>query len=192
LAVQSSQFDKVLLYVMSGTGDTIAATINRKSVLNTWPALKRTLINIKGNLMKPARICLILEMVLLALCFAVPSIASEEKEMAAVAAAQAWLTLVDEGNYGESWETAAPYFQNAIPKEQWEQMLIAVRTPLGSLVSREPLNSAYTQSLPGAPDGEYVVIQFKASFINKKSAVETVTPMLGSDGSWRVSGYYIK
>ena len=142
--------------------------------------------------MKPAKICLAIAMALLVFSVSFPSIASEEKEMAALSAAQAWLVLVDEGNYGESWETAALYFQNAIPKEQWEQMLIAVREPLGGLVSREAINRAYTQSLPGAPDGEYVVIQFNASFKNKKSAVETVTPMLGSDGNWRVSGYYIK
>lgn len=47
-------------------------------------------------------------------------------------------------------------------------------------------------SLPGAPDGKYVVIQYDTSFENKKAAVETVTPMLDKDGKWRVSGYYIK
>jgi ribosomal protein S17E len=40
--------------------------------------------------------------------------------------------------------------------------------------------------------GEYVVIQFETSFENKKTAVETVTPMMDKDGIWRVSGYYIK
>jgi hypothetical protein len=50
----------------------------------------------------------------------------------------------------------------------------------------------YKTSLPGAPDGEYVVIQFGTSFENKKTAIETVTPMLDKDGKWRVSGYYIK
>jgi hypothetical protein len=48
------------------------------------------------------------------------------------------------------------------------------------------------QSLPGAPDGEYVVIQFKTAFENKKFAIETVTPMLDGDGKWRVSGYFIR
>jgi hypothetical protein len=71
-------------------------------------------------------------------------------------------------------------------------MLTAVRNPLGGLVSRELGSKTYMQSLPGAPDGEYVVIQFKTAFENKKSAIETVTPMLDSDGEWRVSGYYIK
>jgi len=42
------------------------------------------------------------------------------------------------------------------------------------------------------PDGDYVIIQFDTSFENKKSAIETVTPMLDKDGVWRVSGYYIK
>ena len=43
-----------------------------------------------------------------------------------------------------------------------------------------------------SPDGQYVVIQFTSSFENKKSAIETITPMLDPDGQWRVSGYYIK
>ena len=68
----------------------------------------------------------------------------------------------------------------------------AVRTPLGKLVSRKVKSASYKTSLPGAPDGEYVVIEFETSFLNKKTAVETVTPMMDNDGNWRVSGYYIK
>jgi hypothetical protein len=66
------------------------------------------------------------------------------------------------------------------------------RQPLGKLVSREFKSTHYTTSAPGAPDGQYVIIQYNTSFENKKSAVETVTPMLEQDGKWRVSGYYIK
>jgi len=46
--------------------------------------------------------------------------------------------------------------------------------------------------VPGAPDGEYVVIRFSTSFEKKQSAIESITPMLDSDGVWRVSGYFIK
>jgi hypothetical protein len=46
--------------------------------------------------------------------------------------------------------------------------------------------------LPGAPDGEYVVFQFDTQFEHKRAAVETVTPMRDPDGSWRVSGYFIR
>ena len=142
--------------------------------------------------MKAAKIYTVIGMVILGLCFSSRSSANEAKEAAAVAAAKTWLALVDGGKYGDSWETAAAYFKGAIAKEKWEQMLTAVRSPLGNLVSREIISKTYTQSLPGAPDGEYVVIQFQTAFGNKKSAIETVTPMLDNDGEWRVSGYYIK
>jgi hypothetical protein len=46
--------------------------------------------------------------------------------------------------------------------------------------------------LPGAPDGEYVVIHFHTVFANKADAIETVTPMRGRDGRWRVSGYFVR
>lgn len=142
--------------------------------------------------MKLAKIYVAIGIVFLGLCFSSGSIASEEKEAQALVAARTWLALVDAGKYGDSWETAAAYFKNAITKEKWEQMLTAVRNPLGRLVTRELISKTYTQSLPGAPDGEYVVIQFATSFENKKSAIETITPMLDNDGEWRVSGYYIK
>jgi hypothetical protein len=115
-----------------------------------------------------------------------------EKGKAAVAAAQEWLTMVDDRKYVESWKEAAQYFKNAVKQEQWEQSLQAVRNPLGKLISRQVESKIYTTSLPGAPDGEYVVIQFMSSFENKRSAIETVTPMMDKDAKWRVSGYYIR
>lgn len=114
------------------------------------------------------------------------------KENAAVLVAQHWLAMVDGGEYAHSWDEAAEYFKGAITREQWGQSLQGVRKPLGKVISREVKSKTYTTSLPGAPDGEYVVIQFETSFEHKKSAVETVTPMIDTDGKWRVSGYYIK
>jgi hypothetical protein len=46
-------------------------------------------------------------------------------------------------------------------------MLKAVRKPLGKVISREVKSKSHHTSLPGAPDGEYVVIQFDTSFENK-------------------------
>jgi hypothetical protein len=62
----------------------------------------------------------------------------------------------------------------------------------GSVVSRKVKSAKYMTSVPGAPDAQYVVIQYQTSFVHKKSATETVTSMLDSDGNWRVSGYYIR
>jgi len=118
--------------------------------------------------------------------------ANAEKEKAAVAAAEKWLALVDAAEYSESWKEAADYFRSAVKQGQWEQSLRSVRMPLGEVISRKLIATSYQTALPGAPDGQYEIIQFETSFQNKKSAIETVTPMLDKDGRWRVSGYYIK
>lgn len=114
------------------------------------------------------------------------------KEEQAIAAARVWLETVDDGGYARSWDTSANLFQRAVGKGQWSEQLTAIRTPLGGLVSRELASSHYATELPGAPDGEYVVIQFTTSFENKRTAVETITPMLEENGAWKVSGYFIK
>ena len=113
-------------------------------------------------------------------------------EVEAQKAAEQWLALVDAGKFAESWDTAAAYFKAAVSKDKWESSLVAVRKPLGDLVSRKLKSAKFTKTLPGAPDGEYVVLQFDTSFSNKKAALETITPLLDKDGKWRVSGYFIK
>ena len=45
------------------------------------------------------------------------SIAGDKKEEMAAESAKAWLTMIDDGKYAESWESAADYFKNAVSKE---------------------------------------------------------------------------
>lgn len=107
-------------------------------------------------------------------------------------AARSWLALVDAGDYAQSWETAAGVFRNHISQSQWESRVSAVRDPLGKLKTRQQSSARFTRTLPGAPDGEYVVIQYDSSFEHKAAATETVTPMKDTDGRWHVSGYFIR
>jgi hypothetical protein len=118
--------------------------------------------------------------------------AEQSAESKAAGASQGWLDLVDAGQYGASWEEAAAYFKGAVPKSQWERTMKALREPLGKVLSRKMKSVEYTRTLPGAPDGEYVVIRYETSFEAKRSAVELVIPMFDGDGRWRVSGYHIK
>jgi len=128
----------------------------------------------------------------LILCSVVAAAGGPEKQKAALLSAEQWVRLVDEEKYNESWEQASDLFRAAVKQDEWAQSAQAARKPLGKVLSRKVKSEKYTTSLPGAPDGEYVVIQFQSSFQHKKSAIETVTPMMDKDGSWRVSGYYIK
>ncbi len=104
----------------------------------------------------------------------------------------AWLALTDTGQYESSWGSASALFKAAVSKEDWEKSLSAVRTPIGALETREMATSKFSTTLPGAPDGEYVVFQFNSSFEHKATALETVTAMKDTDGTWRVAGYFIK
>lgn len=118
--------------------------------------------------------------------------ANTANNQAAVAAAQNWLSLIDQGNYSESWKEADPLFQRAVTGQQWQDAMEKFRQPLGALISRNVKSTQAATQLPSAPDGQYVVMQFKTSFANKKDAIETVTVGPKKDGQWLASGYYIK
>ncbi len=118
--------------------------------------------------------------------------ANETDSEVAVSSTKHWLSLVDTQKYDESWKESASFFRSKVSQKAWKTSIGQARKPLGDLVTRKLLSSNPMTSLPGAPDGQYVVIQFTTSFKNKKDAVETVTPMLDQDGKWRVSGYFIK
>jgi hypothetical protein len=118
--------------------------------------------------------------------------ATETPEVAAQSAALAWLSLVDAGNYAQSWSSAASWFRQKVSASQWQTAAASARAPLGALKSRTLQSATPKSALPGAPDGRYVVIEFAASFEHKARAIETVTPMMDADGKWHVSGYYIK
>jgi len=109
----------------------------------------------------------------------------------AEAAAHSWLTLVDQVRYGQSWDSAAAIFRNAVSKPAWERAVLAVRGPLEPFGARKLRSATFSRVLPNAPPGEYVVLSYEAALGGGRTAVETVTPMRESDGRWRVSGYYV-
>lgn len=115
-----------------------------------------------------------------------------EAEKKAVESAEPWLALVDQGQYARSWETASEFLKNSVDRKSFVKALNASRKPFGEVKSRQLESKQYATSVPGAPDGRYVILQYKTVFANKKSAVETVTPMLDKDKKWKVSGYYVK
>lgn len=106
--------------------------------------------------------------------------------------AEAWLKKVDAGQYEASWEDAAKLFKERVDQSTWVGQMKGIRRPLGAVKSRTLKKATYTSTLPGAPDGKYVVIVYSTEFERKARANETVTPMVDPDGMWRVSGYYIR
>ena len=74
----------------------------------------------------------------------------------------------------------------------WKQQIQSARAIFGKLKSRKLKSATPTTALPGAPDGNYVTIQYDTAFEKKESALETVTLKLENDGQWGVIGYYIR
>lgn len=117
--------------------------------------------------------------------------ADQSKEKNAILKAENWLSIVDSERYGDSWGMTSIFFKNSVPKEQWISSMKTYRKPLGKMIERKLSTNRYMTNIPGAPDGEYVVIQFTTVFESKNDVIETITPMLDKDGVWRVSGYFI-
>lgn len=119
---------------------------------------------------------------------AAPAARDPEKEKAGQNAAQGWLLLLDRRDWGTAWDASSAMFRQTVPLGTWMDNVPKVRTPLGALVEREPLEAAYKTTLPGRPDGEYVSVIFQSKF-DKKAIQEIVTTVREPDGRWRVTGY---
>jgi hypothetical protein len=107
------------------------------------------------------------------------------------ASAKAWVALVDQGRYGESWTASGAIFRSHITKADWAKMVAQVRGPLGAVVSRTFVGDEPTNSLPGVPDGSYDQVHFSTVFTHKQSSIETVV-LTHEPGGWRVDGYFIR
>jgi uncharacterized protein DUF4019 len=118
--------------------------------------------------------------------------AEEAAKKASAEAAKSWLALVDAGEYAKSWSAAAALFQKQVSSDRWVETVRGARGELGKVVSRKATKADYSRTLPGAPDGEYVVQQYSSAFENKKEARETVVLLKEKDGSWKTVGYFIK
>ena len=72
-------------------------------------------------------------------------------ENAAVEAAEAWLKILDSGQYEQAREQAALLLRSAVPPQQWETSLGSIRKRMGALVSRKVMSKNYMTEIPKAP-----------------------------------------
>ena len=117
---------------------------------------------------------------------------SVEEAKAAQDAADAWVTLIDDLDYAESWRQAAPALQEQTSETAWVQQLQSEQGTLGPLVSRVPQDRTPTATLPDAPVGEYVVITYASVYTQLEDAIETVTMVKADDGTWRPLSYEVQ
>lgn len=134
-------------------------------------------------------IYLMLRLLSVFLLFGLAAFSRESPQQAAEKAEADWLALVDTGQYNQSWANAAELFKTSMSEAKWDDIISRLRKQTGPLKSRKL--AAYTDILPDAPPGKYLVFQYNTSFV-AGAFVETVTPMQEKDGTWKVSGYFVK
>ena len=117
--------------------------------------------------------------------------ADGDKEKSAVAAAEKWLALVDNGKYADSWQAAAEVFRRKVDQKSWEQGLLSDRKPEGECIARTFTASESRKPPSVATDRERITIRFNTSFLNRKYAIERLTLVFDKDGQWRVTGYLV-
>ncbi len=118
--------------------------------------------------------------------------AQSPAEQAAAEADLEWLHLIDAANYQAAWLSAGKAMQSARPETEFAQTIGRTRAPFGPVRLRTLRHADFTERLPGAPDGQYVIAQYSTGFTHKADAVETVIASLEADGQWHVSGYFIR
>ena len=121
-----------------------------------------------------------------------PARAQNARTSGAQGVAREWLKLVDENDAQASWAAAAPQFQRRMNVAAWQSALQQARVPLGAVVRRTIVATDFAKTFPGAPEGDYALVQFESAFAKKSQAHETLTLELEPDRSWRVLGYLIR
>jgi Protein of unknown function (DUF4019) len=109
-------------------------------------------------------------------------------DQAAPDAALRWLNLLDTGRYGQSFDELPPRIRISGKRETWVDWMLGRRASLGHARTRSFYRVVHTHKLSVAPDGDYQVIGFKASFDRKKDAAEALV-LTKETGKWQVSGY---
>ena len=113
---------------------------------------------------------------------------------AAIDAANGFLTLIDHGQYDESWDACATAFKNSVTKPAWNTVLSVNRRRFGALESRRLVSAETVTNVPGSPDGHYAVLHYRSSFgagKTTKTATETVT-LSNENGKWLGYQYAVK
>lgn len=108
----------------------------------------------------------------------------------ALAAARQWVSLVDGQRWDEQWKGVGTFATAQMSEAAWSGSIQAGRKPLGAVSSRVFRDAGKATELPGAPKGDYAIIQFATNFEQKPGVIERVT-LVHEPSGWKVIGYYL-
>jgi hypothetical protein len=107
-------------------------------------------------------------------------------------AAKSWLEKLDKGYFQQCYDETSQILKNNLDKTQWLENMTAYRKPLGQAEKRKEINMFYEDQPQNAQPGDYVTAQYACVFQQKVVVIESVVLFKNQDGSWQVSGYWLK
>jgi Protein of unknown function (DUF4019) len=113
------------------------------------------------------------------------------EEQAAERQALGFLGYIDHGRFADSYAYTGMLIRSQLDREAFASQVEKARAGTGTLQARELIDAGYSTTVPGAPEGQYVVLHYHSSFANRPDTVETLTLAMAK-GYWRVDGWYIK
>lgn len=117
----------------------------------------------------------------------ITDIGPEALRMEALAFADEFLALLDEGGAERSYPLLADFLKTEIDAPKWVSTIGTLRAAAGQRGERTRLGYGYTKTLEGAPRGSYFIIQYKTIF-DRVPWTERVVVGRGGD-TWNVAGY---
>lgn len=121
-----------------------------------------------------------------AIAGAEPPTAAPSEAEAAARAAEAFLVMIDESRWADSYAATGAEFRRLNTLERWSDVSARVRPPLGALRTR---NIIVNEFVPAPPMG-YQLVKFRSAYAGGKTQTESLT--LAREGSeWKVTGIVI-
>ena len=115
---------------------------------------------------------------------------TQSDEDAARNSVDAWLALLDAGDYPAAYDATGSFFQESVTAEEFRNKMEERQTILGALESRTLSSTQRLSTVPDAPPGDYFIFEFDGVYELRPNARERVTAVSESDG-WPVVGIYL-
>ncbi len=119
-----------------------------------------------------------------------PVVETQSDEDAARESVDAWLSLLDAGNYAAAYDATGSFFKDEVTAEEFRSSMEERQTILGAPESRTLSSTQHLSTVPNAPPGDYFVFEFDGVYELRPNARERVTAVSES-GGWPVVGIYL-
>lgn len=132
---------------------------------------------------------LVLVPILLAMAYRAPASAQDQEVWRPAAA---WLGLLDNRNFAESWNQAARVFRARITAEAWARQAAALKDRSGDPTYRELMHIEDVTDPTGVPAGEYIRLHFECRCTRAGVIQEYLLMVDEGARGWRVASYRVE